>query len=254
MHDFVSFISTPRKDNDDLLEFINILHYHTRFFLNDHPIFEHIKTLFDGCTITFTTHDTLYRARKYDLNDNKKIQIQEYFLGFDKNESFVPPIKKTQANRANSTGVPCLYTALEIKTAIAEIRPFLGNTISVAEIKSKRNLKLFDFYINPSNYNYIKKVKPPYSDIWLKLAISFSKPYEKTSNDEYLLTQCISEFLRLSGFDGIQYSSSLNEGGNNIAIFNCRSVCDGGNYEICEPVCSHTYIVNQIDHCFSKTF
>lgn len=252
MHDFVSCISGPREENNDLLEFLNIIHYHTRFFLNDHPIFDRVKNLFDGCKISLTPDETIFRARKYDFSDNLKLQRQEGFWGFNRKDSFVPPIKFTQANRANSTGIPCLYTSKDIKTAIAETRPFLGNKISVSEIKPKRELKLFDFYIDPSR-NYLEILRPPHSDLWLDIAIYFSRPYENSSKDEYLFTQCISDFLRLSSFDGIQYSSSLNEGGKNVAIFNCRNEDDCGDYDICEPMCSHTYIVNRIDHCFGRT-
>jgi hypothetical protein len=158
----------------------------------------------------------------------------------NKKDSFVPPKEHIKASLANAMGIPCLYTAKDQKTAIAEVRPFLGNEISVATIQPIRELKIFDLFID-HNYNEI-------ANIWFGLGLAFSIPYENTSKNEYLLTQCVSEYLKKSGFDGIQYSSSHNEGGKNIALFNCKHEYDGGKYDICEPTVSNCCIVKRIKH------
>lgn len=256
IHNFANFLATniitdkediESKENIAITEFIHKLYYKNRFFNENHSFFDYVSKLFDNLTIFLTPNESLFRARKIELEDNEKLGIEECFNGFDKKESFVPPVKKMQANRANSDGIPCLYTAKEIKTAIAEVRPFLGKKISIATIKPKANLKLFDLYFNPEQ-QYEEILKPPHSDLWLNIALKFSIPYENTSKNEYLFTQCISEYLQLSGFDGIQYLSSLCESGKNIAIFNCKHEDDHGNYDICEPICSHIYTVDKIDY------
>jgi len=244
-------------DNDKskiLEEFNKKLHHENRFFNDNHPLFTHIKNKFEYHTITLNQDEWLFRARKVEDNDydnfTKEGYFEEDFYGYNKKDSFTPPMKKISANRANSDGIPCLYTAKDVKTAIAEVRPFLGDTISVANILPVHDLKLFDLSFDV-NIHDINIANIPPSDIWfLGIVFAFSIPYEKTSKNEYLLTQCISEYIRLSGFDGIQYSSSLNNNGINIALFNCKNEDDGGKYDICEPISSHCCTVKSIDYCF----
>ena len=230
-------------------EFDHKLHYENRFFNENHPVFDHIKKLFDDHTITLTQNELLFRARIIKPKDVIEPDMESDFFGFSKKDSFVPPVKKIPGNRVNSKGIPCLYTAKEEKTAIAEVRPFIGNDISVAAIQPSRDLRIFDLFINLDlPYGDFFKQSP--FDIWINIALLFSIPYEKSSENKYLLTQCISEFIQLSGFDGIQYSSSLSEGGKNIALFYCRNEDDGGKYDICEPIYSHRCIVNRIEYNF----
>ena len=253
MNNFMAYIG--KNDEESLLnDFSEYLLNKNRFFNNNHSVLEHIRKLFDYCTITLTPNDSLFRARVINLEDNNpkdekknKINIEDNFFGYGKKDSFVRKISDVQANRANSIGIPCLYAAKEEITAVSEIRPFIGNEISVAVIKPIHNLKIFDLYFHPQQ-NYDDIIKPPRSIFWLDVAIRFSIPYEDSSRNEYLLTQCISEYIRISGFDGIQYSSSLHEGGKNIAIFNCKHEDDGGKYEICEPVCSDTRFIKSVKY------
>jgi hypothetical protein len=46
--------------------------------------------------------------------------------------------------RANPPGIPCLYLATTRDTALSEIRPWIGATISVAELQIARNLNIID--------------------------------------------------------------------------------------------------------------
>jgi len=250
INDFNNYIT----DNDEskiLENFKYILQYENRFFNENHPVFVCVKNLFDKHTIILSQNEILFRARKIEADDEEKVNkeeyFEEYFYGYNKKDSFVPQAKKIPANRANAMGIPCLYAAREEKTAIAEIRPFLGQDISVAIIRPLRDLKIFDLFIDPNlSYNEIEKKSS--SSLWFGIAILFSFPYEKSTEKEYLLTQCISEYIKISGFDGIQYSSSLNEGGKNIALFNCKNEDDGGKYDICEPISSNCCTLNRIEY------
>ena len=249
-YDFYNFLANNGRSTV-LDDFQKVLHHENRFFINNHKIFEHIKSLFDEYTIVLSMNELLFRARKVESNDVTKFCTDEYneeeFYGYNKKDSFVPLMKNINANRANAKGIPCLYAAKEEKTAIAEIRPFLGSTVSVATIKLVRDLKIFDLYFDYDMSNS-DIVKLPLADIWFGLAFAYSIPYENSSQNEYLLTQCVSEYFQISGFDGIQYSSSLNEGGKNLALFNCKHENDFGKYETCEPISSHCCIIKNIKH------
>jgi len=227
-------------------DFMHSLHHEKRFFNENHPIFDHIKKLFDNHTIILSPNELLFRARKFESVEETKSYKENDFYGFNKKDSFVPPKEKTQENRANSKGIPCLYAAKNEETAIAEIRPLIGKDISVATIRPLRDLKLFDLFINP-DLPHTEVFNQSPSDIWFGIAFLFSIPYDNILENKYLVTQCISEFIRISGFDGIQYSSSLCEGGKNIALFNCKNE-DDGKYDICEPVESKVRTIQGIIH------
>jgi hypothetical protein len=233
------------KEDIAWLGFINNLHFRNRFFNDKEHTFYHIKELFDNSRIILNQGELLYRARKIKLNEHEKLGIEKDFNGFCKKDSFVPLVNDTVANRANSAGIPCLYAAKEVDTAVAEMRPYKLSNLSIATIKIKKDIKLFDLYYD-LNTEYLEPDSKP--KLWFYIANRFSIPYEDTSKNEYLLTQCISEFLRLEEFDGIQYASSLNHGGKNIAIFNCKNEDDYGNYDICEPISSQVRTIESITY------
>ena len=240
------------KEDIAWLGFNYNLHFRNHFFNDNDHVFYFIKELFDNFTITLNQTDLLFRARRIKYNENQNMDVDNDFYGLSKKESFIPLVSDTVAGRANTVGIPCLYTAKEIETAIAEMRPYKWSKISIATIKLKRDIKLFDLFFDPSLHYSEIIGKYPNSKFWFNIASKFSIPYEDTSKNEYLITQCISEYLRLEGFDGIQYASSLNSGGKNIAVFNCRHEDDGGDYEICEPISSRIYTVEKIKYEFTN--
>lgn len=44
--------------------------------------------------------------------------------------------------RVNPRGIPCLYAASNLETAVAEVRPWLGALVSVAQLSPVRLLRL----------------------------------------------------------------------------------------------------------------
>jgi hypothetical protein len=47
-------------------------------------------------------------------------------------------------SRVNPKGIPCLYLASSLDTAIAEVRPWVGSTISLAQFVIRRDLVVVD--------------------------------------------------------------------------------------------------------------
>ncbi len=61
------------------------------------------------------------------------------------------PLKDSATEgRANPKGIPCLYVASERETAMSEIRPWIGSTVSVAKFSNKNELRLIDFSKHPN--------------------------------------------------------------------------------------------------------
>lgn len=65
------------------------------------------------------------------------------------------PRERAKAGRANQAQQPVLYFANNRSTALAEVRPWKGASVAVAEVKMKRRLLLIDL-------SQVKAVKSPF--------------------------------------------------------------------------------------------
>jgi hypothetical protein len=136
--------------------------------------------------------------------------------------------------RVNPKGVPCLYGAKSPETAIAEIRPWKGEIVSVAVFKVRSNLKIVDCCTEHDgigvssllNTNRLTKpaMKDIESDIWNHIDRAFSEPISRTDDQaDYVPRQVIAEVFKRDGYDGIGYRSRLSENGVNVALLIQRS-------------------------------
>lgn len=142
-----------------------------------------------------------------------KQRIESGFQGFDASGSSAPPRGTASAGRCNPQGVSYLYAALEEHTAIAEIRPFIKDSISVAVLRSTRDLKLVNFDFEPT------KVVNGRDFLLNDIQRDFSK-INKTQDGDYLITQFITSLIEHLGYDGLCFRSSLVKNGTNYVIFN----------------------------------
>lgn len=132
-----------------------------------------------------------------------------------KPERMIPDPKKARGGRANPVGIPYLYLADEPITAMAEVRPWLGEKISLGKFQITHKLKVIDFSKDrrevPSSLETLRAKLPlPPKDaeevIWSFMNNDFSKPVTTFHHPaEYIPTQIISELFKESGFDGIVY-------------------------------------------------
>lgn len=229
--------------------------YTNRFHI-EHRIFDRLQVLAKKREYKLKSGDVLYRARLYNIQskftkvigkykksnttvDNEmldliKIKEQTDFWGFDEQDSFVPP-ENVQVNhgRVNPSYIRYLYTAERPYTAMVEVRPYLESKISIAEIKVLEDLKLVDL-----TDEWGTELEDYYD--WLSNSISndFMRPSDY-KDEIYIPLQCISEYFKSLGYDGIRFKSSLDKEGINVTIF---------NYEKCKPVNSKLYELHDI--CF----
>lgn len=168
-----------------------------RFFINkDLEIF---KYFIDGMKpIEIKAGDIFYRARKGEYCEIEDLTA--------------PPVYKCNAGRLNPKGIRYLYVANSKRTAISEVRPWIDSKVTIAELSTKRNLRILDFKCDDDNRgpNNYKKV----------IDENFSKPMSLEDSDKgYLITQAIAEYIKNKGYDGVKYSSSVHRDGYNIVIF-----------------------------------
>lgn len=167
--------------------------------------------------VSFNPNKYLYRARK--SNNDKKIPPSK--MGS-------PPPDLSQNGRANPRGIPYLYLADEVETAMREVRPNSENFITVGNFKILKKLMLFDLS-NPiiedpfelgENLSYLLRLL----SFFRILAYELSKPIEPDNKDlDYIPTQYLCEYLKHQGYDGLVYNSSMGQG-NNVVLFNDNKV------------------------------
>jgi len=136
--------------------------------------------------------------------------------GFDAEGSDAPPNDKTPNGRINPVGMSYLYTSEDPHTAIVEVRPTIEQMVSVAEVEIKKDLKIFDFCINPTDGD----IADGQRGIFEEIARHLSMP-NHMGGSGYYATQYISQYIKkLRGsFDGIRFRSSLHKCGVNIVLF-----------------------------------
>ncbi len=162
---------------------------------------------------------TCYRAR-----------TEEGDCAFEKKYMLAPPKEKAGNGRANPAGIPYLYVASDINTAISELRPHIGESISVAYIDFLEVLHLIDLR-NPKAFlspfvddieeasNFILTVK-----LMALLGEELSRPVSRhASAYDYAPSQFLCEFIKTKGYDGVVYKSSVSDGFN-VALFDTNKI------------------------------
>ena len=125
-------------------------------------------------------------------------------------KTVVSPSTRTTAAITAQTDA-FLYLAMEERTAVQEIKPILGQVYSIAFGQCVKTLKLVDL-VNK------KKFRDNPALIYF-LSSKISEPNIETDESFYHLTQRLTYKLRVKGFDGILYHSSVRGNGRNALIF-----------------------------------
>ncbi|MDO8540447.1 MAG: RES family NAD+ phosphorylase [Opitutaceae bacterium] len=139
-----------------------------------------------------------------------------------------PPGEWAVEGRVNPKGIPCLYVASEEKTVISEVRPWIGEYVSVARLRTVRSLKVVNCTGDEKERRVLLYAKPPSPDelkraVWHEIDLAFAKPVERTDCfASYAPTQVLAEAFREIDFDGIAYRSNFG-GGYNVAFFDLNA-------------------------------
>ncbi|MCF8297004.1 MAG: RES family NAD+ phosphorylase [Saprospiraceae bacterium] len=173
---------------------------------------------------TFFLHESFYRTIKQGrIFYRCRISDKE---GFPCGEMRNPPIESASSGRANPKGISYLYLADSIETSIYETRATLFDYVTVGELKLIKDIKILNLR-NPKDdpiyWSEIEEIESYliYIPFIQTLQKELSLPIRKRDQIlDYIPTQYISEFIKSLGYDGVEYQSSLNANGYNIAVFN----------------------------------
>jgi hypothetical protein len=166
----------------------------------------------------------IFRARRIDneADRNKIANNASAELG-------APPRDVAAQNRMNPRGIPLFYGAADLETAIAEIRPSIGDDVAVGKFRTTKALKLFNF-LGLNIFPVRPKLSYWYDDYELRLPCrellsylhhAVSQPV-RVGETGYIVTQAMTEYLCHKNderFDGIIFSSVQNDGGVNYVLF-----------------------------------
>lgn len=129
---------------------------------------------------------------------------------------------RAKEGRANPKGIPVLYGASHLETAVAEVRPWVGANVSVGLFELVRSLRIVNFTegVSPRVFSF-DEPDPAQREknVWADIDDAFAEPVEQTDDTaSYVPTQIIAETLRHADYDGVAYRSSVGIG-HNIALF-----------------------------------
>lgn len=180
-----------------------------------------------------TANRVFYRAQlgwERDFEDRDDGRVEEP-IPYSR-ERMKPNAESARGGRANAPGIPVLYLAGELNTAIAEVRPWIGSAVSIAEFKTTRKLRTLD--LTPG---FEKRFFPGFSPkegefmpvdaadkeraVWMAIDNAFSRPVSLDDHPTaYIPTQILSEMFRREGIEALVYRSKLSENGHNVVLFN----------------------------------
>lgn len=178
-----------------------------------------------------------YRARTHGITQEQT---------FPTSEMREPPSHLSSAGRLNCEGMPILYLADSVETAIAEVRPWKGAVISVAEVvvvEPISSIKLMPTGETVSFGSDMQEARDFLGAFVLGVTY-FASPNHAGDPLAYLPTQYISQRLRDSGFGAIFYPSALNEKGENLSVFDPT---------LCYVKSVKKYTVSNVNYIFSES-
>ena len=177
------------------------------------------------------------------------IHVDDVPVPFD-DKRMKPLINSASEGRANPKGIPYLYVATDKETAMSEVRPSLGATLSTGKFKPTRELKIIDFSVHQGKMIFFLKEPDDTNKaeaVWTDMDNAFSIPTSNTNfNSDYVPTQIIAEFIKSLGYDGIGYKSSLGKG-HNIVLFDLAmaTITENNIYKVKKVDFSFESIENQ---------
>ena len=125
----------------------------------------------------------------------------EMNIPYYRSEIGAAPILYTKGGRFNREGTSYLYLGTDVNTCVSELRLQKGQICSIGKFKCIKEGKYFNLSNTTNESNFFNEVK----EIMLQ-------PVHSENRYNYLITQFISDIIRISEFDGIIYESTQGDG------------------------------------------
>lgn len=133
----------------------------------------------------------------YDYNQTpelvkaqKKWKRYVKYKGWNAEDSGAPPADLIGNGRANPDHIRYLYLSEDPVTPVYEVRPIIGDTVSVAKFKLLKDARLYDLTFDIHDIENDEVVELP--RLYNTIGAMFSRPYNGDAS-KYLSTQYIAE-------------------------------------------------------------
>lgn len=154
----------------------------------------------------------------------KKWKRNVRYKGYNADDSTAPKSDLIGNQRANPDHIRYLYLCEDEVTPIYEIRPIIGEQVSVAKFVLQKEIKVYDLTLDIQDH----MTNPDYE--WPSLYNTIGQMFSRPNNGDllqYIPTQYLAEEIKRMGFDGLRFNSSLHKGGVNVVLFDpeiCKAV------------------------------
>ena len=158
------------------------------------------------------------------LSAQKKWKRNIKFKGYNAKDSTAPDADLVTNGRANPDHIRYLYLCEDALTSVYEVRPYIGQAVSIAKFKLLREINVYDLTMEVPEL--VPNTDVQLASLFNSIGRMFSRPYTGEVS-KYIPTQYLAEEIKKMGFDGIRFKSSLNEGGVNLVLFDpevCKAV------------------------------
>jgi len=208
------------------------------------------RTIERGTKLWRAQKDCLFERESIRDDDDNEIDFIETPVPHPP-DRMLPLADRAWEGRVNPKGIPCLYLAVDMNTAMAEVQPWIGSYVSVATFVMLRDLNVVDCSaigkLDARKLDLLGGFSEPTPSeleewVWESISRAFSQPVTRADDvADYAPTRVLAEAFRSAGHDGIVYGSKLGKG-NNVAVF------DLGAAELSSR---HVFQVESVDLKFS---
>lgn len=176
---------------------------------------------------TVTAGSVLYRAQvgsKFAPENDMGIEEEH---PFPKARMIPEPKHVKKGGRANPPGFAYLYLASTEKTALAEMRPWVAESVTLAAFEIKKDIKIVVCRAGAENWEERLFEKSSSTSkieqyVWNDISRAFARPVNREDQESaYLPTQILAEAFKAEGVHGLAYRSGL-ERGTNVVLFDVR--------------------------------
>ena len=140
-----------------------------------------------------------------------------------------PPAALSVSVRMNPNGIVVFYAAMDRETCLAEMRPPLGGRVLAGTFRTTLPIRVLDFRrLEKARLAELSYFDPQFASereraVFLRrLHALISRPVIPGREDDYLITQTLSEYLahiHQPLLDGVLFRSVQRAGGTNIVLF-----------------------------------
>lgn len=183
-----------------------------------------VNRFFPESSLSESSISRIFDLLEFDLEDVELFRARVVASGetLAAEQMGAPPAQVATAGRANPVGIPYLYLASDVETALSEIKPQVGSEALLCAFRRSqedriRVVDLVDPRRRISPFKWSSEIAELRSTIPLieELGLELSIPVQASSAAvDYLASQYLCELAKKCGFSGVRYASSVSAGVN----------------------------------------